>query len=63
MYTGLGVSHGTSSKKKLNTKISTESELVGASDYGPYNIWYIMFINHQEYLNKYNRFYRTTKVP
>ena len=39
----LGVTYFMSSKKNLNTKISIESELVGASDYVPYNIWYIFF--------------------
>ena len=53
---GLGVTHYRLSKKKLNTKISTESELVGASDYVPYNIWYVMFMHHQEYLDKSNKF-------
>ena len=49
---GFGVTHCRSSKKKLNTKISTESDLVGVKDYVPYNIWYIMFMHRQEYLNK-----------
>ena len=35
IYTGLGVTKFRSSKKKLNTKISAESELVDASDYVP----------------------------
>ena len=35
----LGVNHCGFSNKNLNTKISTEAELVGASDYVPYNIW------------------------
>ena len=34
-----GVTHCRSSKKKLNKKSLTESEIVGASDYLPYNIW------------------------
>ena len=38
IYMGLGVTHCRSSKQKLNTKISTESELVGTSDYVSYNI-------------------------
>ena len=33
MYMGLGVTHCKPSKQKLITKRSTESELVGASDY------------------------------
>ena len=54
---GLGLIHCRSSKKKLNTKSSTEAEIVGASDYVPYNIWYFMFMHHQGYLNKPNKFF------
>ena len=39
----LSLGHGTlsnkSSTQKLNTKSSTEAELVGLSEYLPYNIW------------------------
>ena len=42
----LGVTHFRSSKLKLDIKRSMESELVGASDYVPYNIWYVMFMHH-----------------
>ena len=63
IYMGLGVTKCRSSKKKLNTKISTESELVGRSDYVPYNIWYIIFMNHQGYLNDSNMFIHETKSP
>ena len=38
MSMGLGVTHYIPSEQKLNTKISTEVELVGASDYRPYNL-------------------------
>jgi hypothetical protein len=38
---------GKSSKQKLNTKSSTEAELVGASDYIPNTIWVKMFLAHQ----------------
>ena len=34
-----GVLHAKSSKQKLNTKSSTETELVGVSEYIPYTIW------------------------
>ena len=34
----LGVTNCRSSKQKLNIKIWTDAELVGASDYFPYNI-------------------------
>ena len=54
----LGVTHCRSSKKTFNTKISTEAELVGTSDYFPYNIWYVMFMHHQGYLNKSKKFFQ-----
>jgi hypothetical protein len=38
-----------SSKQKLNTKSSTESELVGASDYLPNTLWIKMFMEAQGY--------------
>ena len=38
-----------SSKQKLNTKSSTEAELVGASDYLPNTIWAKMFLDAQGY--------------
>jgi hypothetical protein len=36
-----------SSKQKLNTKSSTEAELVGASDYLPHTVWIKMFMEAQ----------------
>ena len=48
----LGVTHCSYS----NTKISTESELFGASSYVSYNICYIIFMHHKGYLNKSNFF-------
>lgn len=50
---GLLLSFGTgtimcrSTKQKLNTKSSTEAELVGASDYLPNTIWTMNFLHHQ----------------
>ena len=38
-----------SSKQKLNTKSSTEAELVGASDYLPNTIWVMNFMKEQGY--------------
>ena len=32
--------------------------MIGASDYVPYNIWHIMFMNHKGYLNKSNMFFQ-----
>ena len=46
---GLGTLHCKSSKQKLNTRSSTESELVGVSEYLPYNIWQINFYKEQGY--------------
>ena len=63
MSIGLGVTHCRSSKQKLNTKISTEAELVGTSDYLPYNIWYIMFVHRQGSLSKSNKFFQDKKAP
>ena len=54
-HTGGVISFGTggilckSSKQKLNTKSSTEAELVGASDYLPNTIWVMHFMEQQGY--------------
>ena len=40
---GHGVFHEKASVQKLNTKISTEAELVGASEYIAYNLWLMIF--------------------
>ena len=34
-------------KQKLNTKSSTETEIVAVSKYLPYNIWLLMFLKEQ----------------
>ena len=49
---GKGVLHCRSSKQKINTKSSTESELVGASEYLPYTIWLLYFLKEQGYTIK-----------
>ena len=41
-----------SSKQKLNTKSSTEAEVVGASDYLPHTLWVQMFLEAQGYAVK-----------
>jgi len=46
---GTGCVHHKSTKQKLNTKSSTESEVVGASDYLPWTIWLKMFLQAQGY--------------
>jgi hypothetical protein len=54
-HTGSVISFGTggllckSSKQKLNTKSSTEAELVGTSDYLPNALWVKMFLEAQGY--------------
>ena len=50
MSMGFGVFHAKSSKQKLNTKSSTETELVGTSEYVPFNLWALNFLVHQGYL-------------
>ena len=61
MSIGLGVTHCRSSSQNLNTKISTEPDFVGASNYVRYNIWYIIFMHHQGYINKPDVFYQGNK--
>jgi hypothetical protein len=53
---GRGVIMSKSSKQKLNTKSSTEAELVGASDYLPSTIWAKMFLGEQGYEIRENTF-------
>jgi len=61
-HTGGVISFGTgglmakSSKQKLNTKSSTEAELVGASDYLPNTIWAMNFMEAQGYPIKFSHF-------
>ena len=40
-----GTIQGNASTHNINMKSSTESELVGVSDYLPYNIWLLMFMS------------------
>ena len=58
MSVGVWVIRFRSTKQRLNTEIYIESDLVGSRDYVPYNIWYIMVMNHRGYLNKPNTFFR-----
>ena len=46
---GKGVIHARSSKQTLNSKSSTETELIGGSDYLPYALWHIYFLKSQGY--------------
>ena len=47
MSMGYGMINFRSSKQKLNTKSNTESNLVGTSEYVPFNIWIVMFYETQ----------------
>ena len=55
---GRGLIHAKSSKQKLNTKSSTESDVVGASDYLLYLIWMQNFMAAQGFEFKRNIFYQ-----
>ena len=54
MSFGHGMIHCRSNKQKLNTKSSTEDELVGTSDYVPFAIWLALFMDSQGYPIKKN---------
>lgn len=58
MSMGIGILHGRSSKQKLNTKSSTESELVGVSEYIPFNLFIINFLSEQGYKIENNLLYQ-----
>ena len=61
MSMGVGIIHGKSGKQRLNVKSSTEAELVGVSEYLPYNIWLLMFLEGQGYIIKNNILYQDNK--
>jgi len=58
---GLYVLHTRSSKQRLNAKSSKEAEVVGVSDYLPYNLHFVMFLREQGYTVKENIFYQDNK--
>ena len=47
MYMGIGEIHNKCSKQKLNAKSSTETEIIGASDYMPWTLWAKRFLQAQ----------------
>ena len=55
---GRGILHHKSSKQKLNTKSSTETEVVGASDYLSYTVWTKKFFQEQGYKIKRSIYYQ-----
>ena len=58
MSFGIGTIHTKSSKQKLNVKSSTEAEVVGVSDYLPYNLWIRNFLKEQGYPLEKNIIYQ-----
>ena len=55
---GTGVVNNRSSKQKINTKSSTETEVVGASDFLPWTIWTKRFMEEQGYQIRENIYYQ-----
>jgi hypothetical protein len=49
MSLGKGAAYGTSTREKLNTKSSTEAELVGVNDVMPQILWTRYFLEAQGY--------------
>jgi hypothetical protein len=61
MSLGKGVVYGTSKKQKLNTKSSTESEIVAADDNLPQMLWTLYFLEAQGYKIDDNILYQDNK--
>ena len=61
MSLGRGVIYGTSKKQKLNTKSSTESEVVGTDDVMPQILWTLYFLEAQGYKVDDNILYQDNK--
>ena len=58
---GRGVVHVKYLMEKINTKSSTEAELVGLAEYLPYNIWFLHFMRAQGYKIQSNTMYQDNK--
>ena len=61
IYLGRGVVHAKSVMEKINTKSSTEAELVGLAEYLPYNIWFLHFMRVQGCKIQSNTIYQDNK--
>ena len=61
MSFGRGVIHARSNKEKVNTNSSTEAEVVGVSNYLPFNIWVRLFIKDQGYKLRENIIYENNE--
>ena len=53
-----GTLHNKLSKQKLNTRSKTESELVGVSEYLPYDLWQVNLFMEQGYDIRNNIIYQ-----
>ena len=62
MSCGFGIIHGKESKQKLNTKSTTESEVVAVSEYVPYKIHMINFFGDKAMFYTKRFFINKTKV-
>ena len=60
---GTGLAHMKTKKQSLNSKSSTEAEVIGASDYLPWVIWIARFMEYQGYVINSKIFIKTTKAP
>jgi hypothetical protein len=61
MSLGRGVIYSSSKQQKLNTKSSTETELVGADDIMPQMLWTLYFLEAQGYKVDNNILYKDNK--
>ena len=55
---GTGLAHMKTKKQSLNSKSSTEAEVIGASDYLPWVIWIARFMEYQGYVINSKIFYQ-----
>ena len=58
MTLGKGIIQGHATKQTLSTKSSTETEIVGVSDYIPWTVWAKWFLKEQGYILRRNIFYQ-----
>ena len=58
---GRGSVYAKLSKKQINVKSSTEGEIVGASEFLPYHIWYKNFMEAQGYEIQETTFHQDNK--
>ena len=59
--TGYGIIQGNASKQKFNIKSSTEAELVRVSEYVPYHLYLMMFLEEKGCSIKENMIFQDNK--